>query len=266
MEDKAQENNEPEKEEIVKEAVVEPKEEKKAVEHEVFRGSRRFTREEQMENARKRDLEGWKPKTKLGMLVHEGKIKDIDEVLERGVKILEYQVVDKLLNLKTDLIAIGQAKGKFGGGKRRAWRQTQKKTAEGNQPTFACMAVVGDAAGHVGIGYGKAKETLPAREKALRQAKINIIKVRRGCGSFDCACSEQHSIPLKLKGKCGSSEMILIPAPRGTGLAIEDECKKILAFAGIKDIYSKTFGQTRTKLNLAKACFEALKKTKKFER
>ena len=51
-----------------------------------------------------------------------------------------------------------------------------------------------------------------------------------------------------------------MPAPRGTGLVIEGECKKILAFAGIKDIYSKTFGQTRTKINLAKACFDALKK------
>jgi small subunit ribosomal protein S5 len=47
---------------------------------------------------------------------------------------------------------------------------------------------------------------------------------------------------------------------------IEDECKKILAFAGVKDIYSKTFGQTRTKINLAKACFEALKKTKLFRK
>ena len=55
--------------------------------------------------------------------------------------------------------------------------------------------------------------------------------------------------------------MVLLPAPRGTGLVIESECKKILDFAGIKDVYSQTFGQTRTKLNLAKACFEALKKT-----
>jgi small subunit ribosomal protein S5 len=218
----------------------------------------------EVKEERKKEIAGWKPKTKLGNLVKEGKIKNIDEVFAYRLKILEPEIVDKLLNLKIDLIGIGQAKGKFGGGKRRAWRQTQKKTAEGNIPSFACMAVVGDSAGHVGIGYRKAKETLPAREKAIRQAKLNITKVKLGCGSFDCACGEEHSIPFKVKGKCGSAEIILMPAPKGTGLVVEEECKKILALAGIKDIYSKTFGQTKTKLNLAKACFEALKKTKTY--
>jgi small subunit ribosomal protein S5 len=213
---------------------------------------------------KKKEIAGWKPRTKLGNLVKEGKINDIDKVFVKGLKILEPEIVDKLLNLKIDLIGIGQAKGKFGGGKRRAWRQTQKKTAEGNTPSFACMVVVGDSAGHVGIGYGKAKETLPAREKAMRQAKLNITKIKLGCGSFDCACGEEHSIPSKVKGKCGSAEIILMPAPKGTGLVVDEECKKILALAGIKDIYSKTFGQTKTKLNLAKACFEALKKTKTY--
>lgn len=206
-------------------------------------------------------LPSWKPKTRLGKLVKEGKIKDIDEILLKDVKMLESEIVDSLVkNLKSDLIAIGQSKGKFGGGKRRAWRQTQRKSEEGNVPTFGCMAVIGDCNGHVGVGYGKSKETLPSREKAVRDAKLNIATIKRGCGSFDCACSEQHSIPFKTKGKCGSSIMVLIPAPKGTGLVIEGECKKILEFAGIRDVYSQTFGQTRTKINLAKACFEALKK------
>jgi small subunit ribosomal protein S5 len=170
------------------------------------------------------------------------------------------------LHLKSDLLLIGQSKGKFGGGKRRAWRQTQKKTAEGNVPTFACMVAVGNEDGYIGLGYGRAKETLPARTKALRDAKLNVIKVERGCGSFDCLCKEKHSIPFKTEGKCGSLRVILIPAPQGTGLVIGNECKKILRLAGIKDVYSKTFGQTRTTFNMAKACIEALKninKTKK---
>ena len=213
-----------------------------------------------LEEERFKRLDSWQPKTNIGREVKEGKIKDIDEIFKQDRKIMEAEIVDKLLNLNSDLLAIGQAKGKFGGGKRRAWRQTQRKTAEGNQPSFACLSVVGNRAGYVGLGYGKAKETLPAREKAARNAKLNIIKITRGCGSFDCSCTEQHSIPFKVEGKCGSSKMILMPAPRGTGLVIEGEFKKILAFAGIKDIYSKTFGQTRTKINLAKACFDALKK------
>lgn len=213
----------------------------------------------------KRQIEEWKPITKLGRLVKEGKIKNIDEILGKH-KILETEIIDSLLNLKSDLLLIGQAKGKFGGGKRRAWRQTQKKTAEGNTPTFSAMVVVGNQDGYIGIGYGRAKETLPARAKALRIAKLNIIKIKRGCGSFDCICDENHSIPFKTQGKCGSSKINLLPAPQGTGLVVGDQCKKILKLAGVKDIYSKTFGQTKTTFNLAKACLDALKnldKTKK---
>ncbi len=207
-------------------------------------------------------LHSWIPKTKLGKEVKEKKIKNIDEILNSGRKILEEQIVDALINVKTDLIAIGQSKGKFGGGKRRAWRQTQRKTKEGNIPTFSTLAVVGDENGHVGIGVGRAKETLPARDKAIRKAKLGIIKVARSCASFDCACDEPHSIPLKVEGKSGSVRIVLIPAPQGTGLVVASELKKILKLAGIKDVYSKTFGSIRTTTNLVRACMDALKKTR----
>jgi small subunit ribosomal protein S5 len=203
----------------------------------------------------------WEPQTKLGIDVKNDKITDIDEILDSGKKILEEQIVDKLLNLKTDLLSIGQAKGKFGGGKRRAWRQTQKKTQEGNVPTFSTMAVVGDENGHVGIGDGKAKETLPARDKALRKAKLNIIKIKRSCSAFDCACDENHTVPFKVTGKSGSVRVTLIPAPQGTGLVVANELKKVLKLAGVKDVYSKTSGRMRTTFNLVKACFDALNKT-----
>lgn len=261
-----------EKIEKIEEKIIEkaPEEEKE----EIIEIKKAFERRGDGRGFRRRDGRGfgrreekeviWVPKTKLGKLVKEGKIKDIDEIFEKGLPIMEAGIVDTLLpGLESDLILIGQAKGKFGGGKRRAWRQTQKKTAEENVPSFACMTVIGDGKGHVGLGYGKAKETLPAREKAMRNAKLGITRIERGCGSFDCACSEKHSIPLKVSGKCGSAVMVLIPAPKGTGLAIEDECKKIMKFAGIKDIYSRSFGQTRSKINLAKACMQALKETTK---
>lgn len=219
---------------------------------------------ERGDEARQEKKFEWVPRTKLGRMVKEGKIKSLDEIYEKGLRIMEAEIVDFLTSTKSELLAIGQAKGKFGGGKRRIWRQTQRKTAEGNVPTFSCLAVVGNEKGFVGIGYGKGKETLPAREKAIRKAKTNMIKVNLGCGSFDCGCNEKHSIPFKVEGKVGSSKIILMPAPKGTGLVIDDECKKILKLAGIKDIYSKTFGQTRTKLNLAYACIGALEKTTKF--
>ena len=206
-------------------------------------------------------ISAWEPKTKLGEEVKNKKITDIDEILENKRKILEEQIIDTLLSVKSDLIKIGQAKGKFGGGKRRAWRQTQKKTKEGNIPTFSTFAVIGDESGHIGIGSGKSKETLPARDKAIRKAKLNIIKIRRTCAAFDCACSELHTIPFKVTGKSGSVRVTLIPAPQGTGLVVGGEMKKVLKLAGIKDVYSKTFGRKRTTFNLIKACFEALKKT-----
>lgn len=210
-------------------------------------------------------LESWVPRTKIGKDVKEKKITDIDYLLESNIKIFEPEIVSSLISVKSDLLKIGQAKGKFGGGKRRAWKQTQRKTAEGNVATFACMAVVGDSNGHVGLGYGKAKETLPAREKAIRQAKINIMKIQRGCGSFDCSCSETHSLLTKVEGKSGSVKILLLPAPQGTGLVIGDEGKKILRLAGIKDVYSRVSGQTRNTINVAKAIIDALIKTREIK-
>ncbi|MBS3072711.1 30S ribosomal protein S5 [Candidatus Pacearchaeota archaeon] len=205
-------------------------------------------------------LHSWSPKTKLGSMVKEGKIKNIDEILNNKMKILEPEIVDYLLNVESDLLFVGQSKGKFGGGKRRAWRQSQKKTKEGNVITFSSFVIVGDKNGHVGVGFGKAKETLPAREKALRKAKLNLMKIKRGSGSFEGSSHELHSIPLKVEGKCGSVRVTLIPAPQGTGLVIGNEGKKILKLAGIQDIYSKSFGHKRTTINYAKAVMEALKK------
>jgi small subunit ribosomal protein S5 len=222
---------------------------------------RRKSREEMAAEAQERALDEWKPKTSLGTRVRAGKVKNIDEILDGKQKILEQQVVDLLLKLESDLLLIGQSKGKFGGGKRRAWKQTQRKTMEGNVPSFSCGVIVGDRNGHVGVGFGKAKETLPAREKAVRNAKLNVIKLTRSCGSFDCLCEEKHSVPFIVEGKCGSTVVRLYPAPQGTGLVIGEECKKILRLAGIKDVYSKTFGQTRTTINLAQACINALRKT-----
>ncbi len=229
------------------------------------------TKEEKVENVEKQivkevktraglDKEAWKPKTGLGKKVKAGEIKDIDEILDKGLTILESEIVDALLpNINTELLLIGQSKGKFGGGQRRIFKQTQKKTKEGNKPHFAIYACVGDNNGHIGLGYGKSKETVPAREKALRRAKLNIIKIRRGCGSWQCGCKEPHTIPFAVKGKEGSCIIELIPAPKGTGLCIESECQKVLKLAGIKDVWSKTKGQTKTKSNLISACFDALR-------
>lgn len=216
------------------------------------------------DSVRKRQLERlerWTPKTEQGKKVKSGEITNIEELFESGKPILEVEIVDHLFPaLDSDLLMIGQSKGKFGGGARRVFKQTQKKTKEGNKPSFATIAVVGNKDGYVGIGYGKAKETVPAREKALRNAKLNIFKVKRGSGSWLSSTNELHSIPYAVTGKCGSIRLTLMPAPVGKGLIIEKECRKILELAGIKDVWSKAQGQTGTKFNLIMACVDALKK------
>ncbi len=120
----------------------------------------------------------WEPKTKLGQEVKSGKIKNIDEILDSGRKILESEIVDKLLNLQSDLISVGQSKGKFGGGKRRAWRQTQRKTQEGNKPTFSAFAIVGDGNGHVGIGERNAAGEGKGNTKGEAQLNKHKKKMR----------------------------------------------------------------------------------------
>jgi len=212
-----------------------------------------------IQKTKESDLSNWNPKTEIGKKVKSGQITNIDEILNSGNKIFETQIVEALIpNLQIELLLLGQSKGKFGGGKRSIWRQTQKKTSEGNKPKFATLALVGNKDGYIGIGFGKSKETMPAKEKAIRNAKLNIIKVKRGCGSWVCGCGKDHSIPFTVEGKSASVRIKLMPAPKGTKLCIEKECQKILGFAGIKDVYSKT-SKSKTKMGLIKACFDALK-------
>ena len=208
-------------------------------------------------------MEGeWEPKTELGRMVKEGRFKNFDEVLATGKAIMEEEIIDYFFpELQTEYILIGQSKGKFGGGKRRPYKDTQKKVREGARVKFSYLAVVGNGDGYVGIGKGSSRESLPAREAALKNAKMNLIRVFRSCGSWECGCGKPHSVPFRVEGKHGSVRVILEPAPRGTGLVAHEEAKKLLKLAGITDVWSKTFGETRSRVNLAFAVFDALKNT-----
>ncbi len=200
-------------------------------------------------------------KSALGKRVAAGEITDIDEIISKNLKVLEPQIIDALLpNLQTDFLFIGQSKGKLGGGKRRIIRNTQKVTAKAKRQHFSAMAVVGDGDGHIGIGKGSALESVTAKEKAVKKAKLSLIKIKRGCGSWECACGAHHSIPFKVSGKSGSVIVTLTPAPKGIGFCVADDIKTILRLAGIKDVWSRVAGQTSTRINLGYATFEALKK------
>lgn len=208
----------------------------------------------------------WVPKTGLGKDVLAGKYSNLGDVIASGRPIMESEITDYLEpNLATELVNLGQAKGKFGGGKRKTSKPTQKKTREGNKMSFSMLVLSGDRDGVAGFGFGKARETVPSREKAIKNAKKNLIMIRRGCGDWGCFCGTAHSIPYAVVGRSGSLTVRLIPAPKGTGLVVESELKKMLELAGIKDVWSKTYGNTKNKINLVNAGIDALKQLQRMK-
>ena len=190
---------------------------------------------------------GWEPRTRVGRLVKEGVITTIDEIFARNMPILEPEIVDYLLpDLKHEVIDV---------------KIVQKMTDAGRVTKFRATVVVGNEDGYVGIGKGKARQLRQAIEKAIVNAKLNIIPVRRGCGSWECKCGTAHSVPYTVRGKSGSVEVVLKPAPLGTGLVIGDAAKVVLRLAGIRDVWSSTKGETRTTYNFARATYNALRNT-----
>jgi len=190
--------------------------------------------------------EEWEPKTNLGRMVKEGQITSIDEIFDRGLPIMELEIVDSLLpDLEEEVMDVNLV---------------QRMHKSGRKVNFRVIVTVGNKKGYVGLGQGKAKEVGPAIRKAVDDAKYNIIKVRRGCGDWGCVCGREHTVPFKVEGKVGSVRVTLIPAPGGVGLAVGDVGKTILGLAGIDDVWSRTSGQTQTTINFAGAVFDALKK------
>lgn len=202
----------------------------------------------------------WIPRTELGKKVAEGLI-TLDDIFKNGIKIKESQIVDKLIpNLQSDIIFIGGSPGKGGGIKRTPTRRTARMHRSGRRYKVSAMVVIGNGDGYFGVGIAQSLEPRDAIEKAAEDAKLNIIPIKRGCGSWECSCGEQHTVPVQIEGRAGSLRVMLIPAPKGIGLCINDEAKKIMRLAGIKDIWSRCYGETRTRVNSAYAIFDAFKK------
>lgn len=201
----------------------------------------------------------WKPITNLGKQVKAEEIESLDAIWSRGKVIREAEIVDFFLpDLEERIIKIGKAKRPF------IW--VQRMTDSGRRNRYFVIVSVGNKNGYVGVSDGSAKEYGSAIAKAVRRAKLNLIKVPRSCGSWDCGCSDSHSIPSEVIGKSGSVRVKLMPAPKGTGLAASYVSKDILELAGITDVWSKTFGHTKTRANLTFATFDALKSISKVKK
>ena len=193
--------------------------------------------------------EEWTPVTNLGRLVKMGVITNIDEIYYASVPIKEHQIVEHLVKhskkeLKEEIMKV---------------KPVQKQTKAGQRTRFKVVMAVGDSDGHLGLGTKVATDMQNAMKGAVMAAKLNLIPVRRGYwGSF---IGNPHTIPMKVTGKCGSVRMRLIPAPRGTGIVGCPATKKLMAFAGVFDVFTQSRGNTDTMENFLRAVFAALYKT-----
>ncbi|MDR1690499.1 MAG: 30S ribosomal protein S5 [Candidatus Methanoplasma sp.] len=189
----------------------------------------------------------WIPKTRLGQMVLNGEITTMSDALETRLPLREAEIVDILLpDLKDEVIDLNMV---------------QRMTDSGRRVRFAVTCIVGNGDGFIGIGRAKGKEVGPSIKKAIDNAKLNIIEVKRGCGSWECGCGQPHTLPFEVVGRTGSVTVSLKPAPRGISLAVGDVAKSLLTLAGIKDSWGFATGNTKTKVNYAMATFEALKMT-----
>ncbi|HWL91902.1 MAG TPA: 30S ribosomal protein S5 [Phycisphaerae bacterium] len=117
----------------------------------------------------------------------------------------------------------------------------------GRRFSFAALVVVGDRNGNVGVGYGKANEVPNAVDKGRKQATRQMHSVRR----------QGTTIPHRVTGHFGASQVLLIPAPTGTGVIAGSSVRAVLELAGIGDCLTKVYGSTSPK-NLVKATLGAL--------
>ena len=117
----------------------------------------------------------------------------------------------------------------------------------GKNLSFSALVVVGDESGHVGYGNGNAKEVPQAIRKAIESAKKRLIKVN----------VSQTTIPHLSLGRYGAGQVLLKPAPEGTGVIAGGAVRAVMTSAGIQNVLTKSLG-TANPHNVIKATFEAL--------
>jgi len=124
----------------------------------------------------------------------------------------------------------------------------------GRRFSFAALVVVGDRAGTVGIGYGKANEVPLAVEKGIKDAKKSLHKIPL----------LGQTIPHRINGKYRATKIALVPASPGTGVIAGSSARAVLELAGVQDVLTKVYGSTSAK-NVVKATLDGLLKLRSKE-
>jgi small subunit ribosomal protein S5 len=189
--------------------------------------------------------DGWEPRTRLGRMVQDGDVDTMEAALNSGLPLKEPEVVDQLLpGLQDEVLDINMV---------------QRMTDSGRRVKFRCVVAIGNRDGYLGYAEGRDDQVGSAIQKAIEVAKLHIVRVDRGSGSWEDRAGGTHSLVRKATGTAGSVTVDVIPAPRGLGLAAAPTVGNVLELAGIEDAWTQSNGNTRTTVNLAKATFNALK-------
>src|SRR5574340_314164 len=128
-----------------------------------------------------------------------------------------------------------------------AINRVTKVVKGGKNLSFSALVVVGDQNGHAGFGMGKAREVPMAIRKAIEQAKKNMVRLNL----------KGTSIPHQVVGSYGSGQVLLKPAPEGTGVIAGGPVRAVMEVAGIQNVLTKSIG-TSNPHNVIKATFDAL--------
>ena len=128
-----------------------------------------------------------------------------------------------------------------------AINRVTKVVKGGKNLSFSALVVVGDQQGHAGFGMGKAREVPMAIRKAIEQAKKNLVKLNL----------KGSTIPHQVIGHYGSGQVLLKPAPEGTGIIAGWPVRAVMEVAGIHNVLTKSIG-TSNPHNVVKATFDAL--------
>ena len=128
-----------------------------------------------------------------------------------------------------------------------AVNRTAKVVKGGRQFGFTALTVVGDGAGRVGYGFGKAREVPVAISKAMAQARKNLINV----------ALRNDSLHYAIKGIHGATRVYMQPASDGTGVIAGGGMRAVLECAGVRNVLAKSYG-SRNPINVVRATIKAL--------